>query len=491
MNCNLFFLSVCVLAGSMTGLLAEVRQGQRSAIATDTIDAGGGISTGATVKNLGSAGGIGGVSTSARVTAQHGYPPQVDLGLGLPPMSVARVRATCRSIMMQPFAGLIQGDWNTNYVTTFDGSIAQPNTSVFSGESRPRAGQPGVYEADFLTYNSAGVLWQYGSVTTIVPTADTDQNSLPDVFQLDRSGDAAVTGGSVSDWPPTIPAGTVQGQLQRAADSALGTFNLTLRNAYGAVSYTGAFSLVFFEYEVSYVRGVTNQLHFARVLRASDRFTNLLSGDCAFTVINQDQIQIPQFALRNSDGTTYTVLPTTLARSGHKYIGEMQLADGNLQTPWPDFTQWVIELTDDADRDQDGIPDLSDTDEPPLDTDGDGMPDDFELAHGLDPNNPADAAEDADGDGMANLLEYWAGTDPRDPASVLRLHIEVENGFCRLSFDSLTNRAYWCAYTSDFTTRQWQTILSEAPGTGQRLSVTNSLNNQTQRYYRLWVMPPK
>ena len=37
------------------------------------------------------------------------------------------------------------------------------------------------------------------------------------------------------------------------------------------------------------------------------------------------------------------------------------------------------------------------------DADGDGIPDDWEIAHGLDPNNPIDALEDPDGDGLSNL----------------------------------------------------------------------------------------
>jgi len=48
-----------------------------------------------------------------------------------------------------------------------------------------------------------------------------------------------------------------------------------------------------------------------------------------------------------------------------------------------------------------------------LDTDGDGMPDYWELANGLDPQNPADAALDLDGDGLTNLQEYQHRTNPR------------------------------------------------------------------------------
>ena len=54
---------------------------------------------------------------------------------------------------------------------------------------------------------------------------------------------------------------------------------------------------------------------------------------------------------------------------------------------------------------------------PNADADGDGIPNGYEQAHGLDPLNPADAKADNDGDGFSNLQEYLAGTDPNDSLS--------------------------------------------------------------------------
>jgi hypothetical protein len=90
------------------------------------------------------------------------------------------------------------------------------------------------------------------------------------------------------------------------------------------------------------------------------------------------------------------------------------------------FRLWFSDqFTNDPDGDDFDYDGLSNWDEVnvhqtnPLkwDSDDDGMPDGWEIMHGLNPNDPADANLDNDNDGLTNLEEYHYGTDPNNPDS--------------------------------------------------------------------------
>ncbi len=52
-----------------------------------------------------------------------------------------------------------------------------------------------------------------------------------------------------------------------------------------------------------------------------------------------------------------------------------------------------------------------------VDSDCDGMPDEWERKYGFNPQDPSDAALDSDEDGFTNLQEFLDGTDPHDAKS--------------------------------------------------------------------------
>lgn len=120
------------------------------------------------------------------------------------------------------------------------------------------------------------------------------------------------------------------------------------------------------------------------------------------------------------------------------------------------------------------------------DSDGDGLPDSWELAYGLNPTNNADATLDADVDGLNNLHEFIAGTNPTNASSKLAMSIDGPAGNAvGLQFDAVSNKSYTLQYRTSLSTGGWLRLQDfSAAITNRTISVTNDLADPA-RFFRI------
>jgi hypothetical protein len=124
------------------------------------------------------------------------------------------------------------------------------------------------------------------------------------------------------------------------------------------------------------------------------------------------------------------------------------------------------------------------------DSDGDGVPDSWEIAHGTAWTVP-DGNADPDHDGLSNLQEFLAGTDPLDAQSSLKLQAQWSGGSnVTLQFTVSANRSYSLVYKDSLGTADW-TRLADVPAheTNWVYSIVDPAAGSSNRFYRV-VTPP-
>ena len=126
-----------------------------------------------------------------------------------------------------------------------------------------------------------------------------------------------------------------------------------------------------------------------------------------------------------------------------------------------------------------------------LDSDSDGLPDDWEQQHFGNPTS-ADGSQDSDADGFSNLQEYMANTDPTSSNALLEVEGDSNVTSDRNGFVINWQSAPWRVYTLESSSNLMEGFSVRArriTATPPLNSYTDTVSEITHRFYRIGVLP--
>ena len=251
----------------------------------------------------------------------------------------------------------------TIYFTSFDEASTWPlnDQNAVSSEFKPAFDGSSVFRADYLVGTASLGVYEYGTVSLNMPTADTDSNQVFDWLQQDMAVDATFSGSSEVHWlaPGAISANAnITGRITRSAGASSGTYSTTYSISGVTITAQGTWWVGYWSGNVSYEG---SNYGVSITTTDSGGATMNLTGSATYSNPSESQLQFSDITLK--EGSDELIIRgSTLNRFLNTYSAQFKAVDGGPNTSWSDFVDWHVVVTDTNDADSDGVPDFSDAD---------------------------------------------------------------------------------------------------------------------------------
>ncbi len=235
-----------------------------------------------------------------------------------------------------------------------------PSASAGGNPQLPLNGEFEYHPGDINLYQSYWVMYQGNQLAdlglvgiggnSLLP--DSDANGIPNFAERNLGANVVAGLVAVSSIDGSSAAGTIT--LSRAAGQTSGSAVTRFNNG---LVFNGTWAIPLMD-----VAGTYNPTQRTVQLRTSSSVFAPGTITGSYQVNSADSVTMFDIILQMDAGPRLMSTPVTFVRVGKVYRCIIEFVDGNpTSTSYPDFRRWTLQLTDPADTDGDGVPNLSDS----------------------------------------------------------------------------------------------------------------------------------